>query len=52
MPNQVEQEGSGLVLREGKEKEKKRKVQARQRRVTFVNRKVTGRKTISIDKSD
>ena len=38
-------------LREGKEEEKERKVQARQRRVTFVTEKVIGRMTASIDKS-
>jgi len=37
--------------REGKEEEKKRKVQARQRRVTFVTGKVIVRMTVSIDKS-
>jgi len=36
---------------EGK-KEKERKVRVHQRGVTFVNRKITGRRIISINKSD
>ena len=51
-PNQEEQEGSGLMVIGRKGREKKRKVRAHRKRVTFVNRKVTERRIASIDKSD
>jgi len=47
--NQEEQTGSGLVVTERKEKE--RKVRARQRHDTFVTGKVIGRMTVSISNS-
>ena len=50
-PNQEEQIGRVWWSREGKEEEKKEKVQANQRRVTFITGKVIGRMTASIDKS-
>jgi len=52
MPNQEEQTGSSLVAREGKKEEKEGKVQAHQRRITFITGKVIERMTASIGKSD
>ena len=49
-PNHVEREGSVWWSWEGNEK-KERKVRDRRSRVTFVNRKVTRRKTVSIGQS-
>ena len=51
MPNQMSMEDRVWWLRERKEGEKERKVQARQRHVTFVIGKAIGRMTASIDKS-
>ena len=49
--NQEEQKGSGLVVTGRKEEKKKEKVQAHQRRVTFVKEKVIRRMTASISKN-
>jgi len=49
--NQEEQTGSDLVVTERKGR-KRKKIWARQRRVTFVTGKVIGRMIASISKSD
>jgi len=49
--NQEKREGSGLAITEEKEEEKKRKVWAYRRHVTFVTEKVIRRMMASIGKS-